>query len=479
MSKHSFSTFMKKILALSTVLSIMLIPSVSLAKEPEKAKDVLADIPLATLVKGYVVKAWDILSPDFGLWWIYFTIALTIAWLILATKQTKKFFNTCGGLIVFGPLILGLASFYIAPIGFAISIFVGIFWLISLGTNPSWSGFGTLIIAAFMLIPLAFILYVLQKVKAKEFVMEFLQWVGKGIKWCVTKQKEVMATPNLGWQMLGAIVFALLVNSAFLTDLTTDVAFPGLIPGISSVLGIFFISYRLYLHYKVLPPGWWRCDLVADMPMYDKQHYKKTGEIRLHTNPDGSPKWKRNVKCGATNKPGNLTCCRDYCNNTPGWPCPKCGDMGEDTIVETPVEGMEPKKEVFKSKGISWKILKCTQCGTRQPARTTEFHTPDKDIFTAPEVLPSMYTPPTPLVTTPPTDTPTTTPPVAPPPTAPAKVAARWSECPKCKLAVVLYKTPQHCRKCGECLLEASQPLVANKQKAGIPTLADLMWRTP
>jgi hypothetical protein len=372
---------MKKVGWALTALVAMLVPSVSLAE---------GKVPFGGMVSGRFEAMFNwiatLIVPDSKLWWLWLiTFPLTIIWMLWSSSKLKQFFNKAGVFLFYGlPALAILLFFYGLPVALFLKIFGGVTTIVGFAMAPSLSGLWNSFLAVLHLIPVLLVIWILKKIPGIEMVVVKVLSFGKDMALKVWRLRDG-AKPHWGYQILGALFLAGIINSSLVTNLTTDVAIPGIIPGISALAGLVFLFVRKVFGMNMVdfvsvkttgltndgkvPCDNWFPELKSD---------GKTPKLDFR----GKPKY---VRCKGRNDPKSKTC--DECGGALGfinWDCfkcnkkdipatrkrcPGCGFERPELENRAHTHSVPPQVKDAARKGSDKKTGKkgCPHCGTQNP----------------------------------------------------------------------------------------------------------------
>jgi hypothetical protein len=352
-------------------------------------------------VLGWIQAA---IVPNSELWWLWLlTFPLTIIWMIWSSAKMKEFFNTTGGVVLLGtPALAILLAFYGIPAMVFMKIFGGATALVSFVMNPSGGAFLDILVVIFKTFLVLLVIWILQKLPGVTMVVTKVLGFGKDIAGKVwSYRSHSQEHPNVGYQILGAAVIAGLVNGQFITNLTADVAFPGMIPGASALVGFYFLLYRTVFGQRMVmkatskvkqkpgPNGQWLCNNPTFKHNRKGEIYFEGQEKPIHYSKLQAALKKGlkpvMVKCGTMNAKEDKFCRSEWCDcQQPflNWKCSSCGYEGEGQQSVVKGSGKAKDKVVTSYPGIPWDTDKCPHCGKRrEKLKEAKPVTPDTDQY--------------------------------------------------------------------------------------------------
>jgi len=352
--------------AIVALLWTMLMPSLVQAapqKAAEKKEGLFSGLPFvgglfSTILNWMEPK----ITPDWDMWWLLaFTFPLTILWMAWASNGTRNFFNKVGGTVAGLPALFLMLSFWGTFLGIALMIFGKVTGFLALAANPSLKGAWDMFLGILKLIPIAIAIWLLKKIPGLEgLVREILGKVSEYARKIWGYRETIYQNPHWFWQALGGLLLALLINSKLATRLSEQyVGIPGVIPGISGAVGLFFLFFRTVggrklvgkLAAKPLPNGDWPC--------------LKCNHFNVAAN-------EACGKCGAKNpfRPRKCQGCpKGYAEDIP-WDvkrCPKCGkELGASAAKAKATPKSSPSTAVAAAPtgtAAQPTTLPCPHCG--------------------------------------------------------------------------------------------------------------------
>jgi len=191
-----------------------------------------------------------LLIPDgglCGLWWLWLiTFPLTIVWMVWSSPKMKQGFNTAGGIIACGLPALAILLVFYAPLLYLLLCFLrGIAAVENFTTNPSFGTFFSTVSIVGGVLGILIVVWLIGMIPGcRDAVIKTLEFgatlAGKvwGLRWYSQRNTNPI------YQILGASLPAAVINGSFATNLTSDIVTPGVIPGLSAAVGIYFLLFR-------------------------------------------------------------------------------------------------------------------------------------------------------------------------------------------------------------------------------------------